>query len=155
MPLLTLREPGFSTRVGVSKPAGASVAVCCAAATATLAPHNIRATDQYFPVMTMAAAPDTSIDQDHDRVDRGRRPNIPRNLLCLNFSEGPGSVARSGAVDGTLSLSLPPHQWRRSGANWRSSILANVASAASSHGSSGTSFRSTSCFPKPDRRDNG
>ena len=39
--------------------------------------------------------------------------------------------------------------------NWRSSILANVASAASSHGSSGTSFRSTGCFPKPDRRDNG
>jgi ATP dependent DNA ligase-like protein len=60
-------EPGFSTSVGVSKPAGASVRACDAANAATLAPHNVRMTAQYFPVMTMAAAPDTSTHQDHRR----------------------------------------------------------------------------------------
>ena len=50
MPLLTLCEPGFSTRVGVPKPVGASVAACCATATAVaiLASHTVRTDDHIF-----------------------------------------------------------------------------------------------------------
>src|SRR5580692_10537894 len=73
MPLLTLCEPGFSTSVGVSKPVGASVAACCATATTatTLAPHNVRTTDQYFPVMTMAVP--RHIDPSRSRSARPRQ----------------------------------------------------------------------------------
>src|SRR6266404_2543311 len=60
----------------------ALVAASCAAATATLAPHNIRTTDQYFPVMTTAAAP-RHIDRSRSRSGRPRQatPYSPKFAL--------------------------------------------------------------------------
>jgi hypothetical protein len=72
---------GILESVGVSKPVGASIQACCAATAPTLAAHNIKTTHQYFPVIAMAAAPETSANRDHDRVDRGEQLHIPRNLL--------------------------------------------------------------------------
>jgi hypothetical protein len=81
-PVADAAEPGFSTSVGVSKPVGASVAASCAAVVAMLALHNIRATDQYFPVVTMAAIP-RHIDPSGSRSGRpGPAAPYSRNLRC-------------------------------------------------------------------------
>jgi hypothetical protein len=113
LPLLTLCEPGFSTRVGVSKPVGASVAACCATATAVaiLAPHTVRTADQYFPAMTMAASP-RHIDRTGSRSGRPRQAGRYSPKLALSFKfalsdHGGGSCpARAALISGLGSLGI-------------------------------------------------
>jgi hypothetical protein len=98
MPLLTLCEPGFSTRVGVSKPVGASVAACCC--------HRYRRRDTrithsensrpYFPAMTMAASP-RQIDRSRSRSGRPRQAARYSPKFALPFKLT-GSTFSNGAI---------------------------------------------------------
>src|SRR5579864_7507596 len=73
MPLLMLRDPGFWASVGVSKPAGASVADCCAipASPSASEPSSMRKT-----AMLLRIVMSPSWKMDPPETDPGRRQEV-------------------------------------------------------------------------------
>src|ERR1700730_8974289 len=112
MPLLMLRDPGFWASVGVSNPAGASVADCCAmpASPSASEPSSMRTTAMLLRIMM---SPSWKMDPPETGPGRQQEvhplANCKTGHVAVLFPAGvlrsESNLRRSGRMSGTPPLS--------------------------------------------------